>query len=255
MQMIKVNPMKKLVVSNQKGGVGKTFISTHLAHFALEKKLNTLFIDNDTQGNAGFSLGDFATQQFNTIDIYTKDIDFKELMNEEGHTFILFKGSQEIKELSVENFQQFAINIQRANDFFDICIFDTAPTEGSLQDFPMLVSDFILSPFQLDNYSYNGFKTLIQRITEIQELNESIHFLGFIPNHVDLRSTFDKEQLEEVTGAYSSYMFGDGLYIPLRSAIKVATHTRVPVWKVKNSQNAAKLVRKLSKDVFNKIGV
>ena len=69
--------MKKLVVSNRKGGVGKTFISTHLAYSALEKKLNILFLDNDPQGNAGDSLEKHATHVLSTIDIFTKKIDCK----------------------------------------------------------------------------------------------------------------------------------------------------------------------------------
>ncbi|HCW4204601.1 TPA: ParA family protein, partial [Acinetobacter baumannii] len=76
MKSNKVNPMKKLVVSNRKGGVGKTFISTHLAHSALEKELKLLFVDNDPQGNAGDSLEGYATNVFKTIDIFTQKIDF-----------------------------------------------------------------------------------------------------------------------------------------------------------------------------------
>ena len=35
--------MKKIVISNQKGGVGKTCLSTHIAHCAIEKNLKVLF--------------------------------------------------------------------------------------------------------------------------------------------------------------------------------------------------------------------
>ena len=244
--------MKKIVISNQKGGVGKTCLSTHIAHCAIEKNLKVLFIDNDTQGNAGFNLEDYATKVFDAIDLYTTEIDFSEI---ENTNFVLLKGSKSIKDLDKDNFKYMASNIKKANNVFDICLFDTPPTEGALQDFPMLVSDFILSPFELDNYSYMGFKTLISRISEIKALNKKIQFLGFVPNRVDLRNKFDREQLEAVTSNYSAYMFGAGFYVPMRSAIKVANHSKVPVWKVKNGSKAGLFLKQLSNNVFEKIGV
>ncbi len=253
--MKKVNPMKKLVVSNRKGGVGKTFISTHLAHSAFEKKLNILFVDNDPQGNAGDSLENHATHKYNTVDIFTKKIDFSEICKSDQQNFVVFKGTDDIEELDVANLEILIENINEADKYFDICLIDTPPTSGKLQNFSFLISDFILSPFQLDNYSYTGFATLIERITEIQELNPNIQFLGFIPNLVDLRSSFDRGQLKEVTEEYSSYMFGSGFYIPLRNPVKVANHTGTPVWKIKNGAKTGKLVRQLNQAIFDKIGV
>jgi len=247
--------MKKLVVSNRKGGDGKTFISTHLAYSALEKKLNILFLDNDPQGNAGDSLEKHATHVFSTIDIFTKKIDFSSICKANEQNFVVFKGTDDIEELEVEHLENLIENINAADEYFDICLVDTPPTSGKLQNYSFLISDFILSPFQLDSYSYTGFGTLIERISEIQELNPNIQFLGFIPNLVDLRSSFDRGQLKEVTEAYSGYMFGSGAYLPLRNPVKVANHTGMPVWKVKNGAKTGKLVRQLNKAIFDKVGV
>ncbi|QNX28760.1 ParA family protein (plasmid) [Acinetobacter seifertii] len=254
MKSNKVNPMKKLVVSNRKGGVGKTFISTHLAHSALEKELKLLFVDNDPQGNAGDSLEAYATNVFKTIDIFTQKIDFASCCTGDQY-FILFKGTDDLEELEVENLEILVDNIVEASNYFDLCLIDTPPTSGKLQNYSFLISDFILSPFQLDNFSYTGFATLIERIAEIKEINDSIQFLGFIPNLVDLRSSFDREQLKTVTEEYASYMFGAGAYIPLRTHVKLANHTGIPVWKVKNGAKTGKLVRQLNNAIFDKIGV
>jgi chromosome partitioning protein len=40
-----------IVVSNQKGGVGKTVITVNLAEYAVEKRGRVLVVDVDGQGN------------------------------------------------------------------------------------------------------------------------------------------------------------------------------------------------------------
>lgn len=44
--------MQTIVINNQKGGVGKTLFSVHLAWFLAELKASVLFIDLDGQANS-----------------------------------------------------------------------------------------------------------------------------------------------------------------------------------------------------------
>jgi cellulose biosynthesis protein BcsQ len=48
--------MSIISIANQKGGVGKTTTTIHLADFLSQKKLKTLIIDFDPQAHSTFSL-------------------------------------------------------------------------------------------------------------------------------------------------------------------------------------------------------
>ena len=53
--------MQTVVITNQKGGVGKTAIAVHLAQYLEEQAKMVLFIDLDTQGNSSRTLSKYAS--------------------------------------------------------------------------------------------------------------------------------------------------------------------------------------------------
>ena len=53
--------MKKLMVTIQKGGQGKTMLACHLAVFAAKHGLRVLFIDLDMQANSSWTLQQHAS--------------------------------------------------------------------------------------------------------------------------------------------------------------------------------------------------
>ncbi|XXO72109.1 ParA family protein (plasmid) [Acinetobacter baumannii] len=246
--------MKKIVITNEKGGIGKTSVAVHLAHYCYERGMRVLFVDMDKQGNSGFSLSKVAVEIKDTHSLFADIQNFETL----DKYFVLFKGNKSLKSLfdpteqefkldKVEEYQRnFKSNIAKANEFFDICIFDTPPTDGPFQRLPLLVSEFALSPFLLDKYSILGLRGIIDTTQEIKEVNPKIQFLGLLPNMVSANSVTQKTTLNELQKQLSHLMLDKTAFIPNRSAIADASEQQVPVWKI-DKTSAKDVGRKIKK--------
>jgi chromosome partitioning protein len=257
--------MKKIVITNEKGGIGKTSVAVHLAHYCYEKGLRVLFIDMDKQGNSGFSLSNVATENMNTVSLFSDIQNFESITN----GFVLFKGNEILKPLfdpteenfklnKVEEYQSnFKANIINANDYFDICIFDTPPTDGPFQRLPLKVSDFALSPFLLDKYSILGLKGIISTTQEIKSVNPKIQFLGLLPNMVSANSITQKKTLIELQKQLSHLMLDKTAFIPNRSSIADASEQQVPVWKIEktSAKEVGRKIKKINQLILEKMGV
>lgn len=257
--------MKKIVITNEKGGIGKTSVAVHLAHYCYERGLRVLFVDMDKQGNSGFSLEKVALETKQTVSLFAEKQDFEEL----AVNFVLYQGSKKLKPLfdpTEENFQlnkvdeyqdNFKLNIENASKFFDICIFDTPPTDGPFQRLPLKVSNFALSPFLLDKYSMLGLKGIIETTQEIKDVNPDIQFLGFLPNMVNANSVTQKSTLNELQKQLAHLMLDKTAFIPNRSAIADASKEQVPVWKIDktSAKDVGRKIKKINQLVLEKMGV
>ncbi|WP_334069981.1 ParA family protein [Acinetobacter colistiniresistens] len=257
--------MKKIVITNEKGGIGKTSVAVHLAHFCYERGLRVLFVDMDKQGNSGFSLGKVSLGTKDTFSLFAEIQNFETLAKD----FVLFKGNKSLKPLfdpteeefkldKVEEYQRnFKSNILNANDYFDICIFDTPPTDGPFQRLPLKVSDFALSPFLLDKYSILGLKGIIDTTQEIKSANPKIQFLGLLPNMVSANSVTQKSTLNELQKQLSHLMLDKTAFIPNRSAIADASEQQVPVWKIDktSAKDVGRKIKKINQLILEKMGV
>lgn len=242
--------MKSLVVTNQKGGVGKTTVATHLAYDAQERGLKTLFIDCDTQGNSSYSLDKTAAHKINTLDLFKTEFKWTEELA--AGDLVLAIGSKDLAKLTEDDIVQFYSNLEALAPFFDLCLMDTAPTIGVLQTAPIVTANFAIAPFELERYSYDGLGALTETVQELSQYNESIKFLGILPNRVIKTSKRQMQILEELKASYGSLLFGEGLYIPFRQSISEANELQMPVWKIKKSaaRDTGKYVRDVNKQIF-----
>lgn len=254
--------MKTLVVAQQKGGVGKTSSLVHLAFDFLERGLRVAVIDLDTQGNASFTLQEFASGYL-ASQMFDLDGDsLRQWFNDlpEGPLMRLIASDAVLADMEKRTLTDaapiFKENIKAlADSGFDVVLIDTAPALGVSLVAALYAADSVLSPIELEAYSIQGIKKMLTTIANVRKLNTKLQFLGMVPSKVDARNPRHVRHQNELQAAYPRLMIPAG--IGLRSSIADALASGVPVWKIKKTaaRKATKEVRALAAYVFEKMEI
>lgn len=243
---LETQPMKTLVLANQKGGVGKSAVAVQLAYYlhqVLDKRV--LVIDFDHQRNTSKALrtgGIAAVSQLPASRVLTTKVKGVE----EVPFLLLAADNAELLGMEVQGKQQhnvFASNLQaflKAVDMdFDVCIIDTNPNPDIRQLASLVVSDFVLSPIQLNQEAIDGIGDLLNHehigIRKIQAtINPRLQLIGILPNLVE-PTPFQRENLKDLAAHFASLMIAlphGYAAIKKTTAIPEAQAAGLPVWKL-----------------------
>ena len=248
--------MKTLITANQKGGVGKTATLVHLAFDFHERGQQVAVIDLDTQANASYTLNDFrsgllASQFFNGG---------PRSLNSEHNGMLLIESDAALADLETMPVNQAGEHLRAginnlAEQGFDVCLIDTAPSLGVSLAAALFAADYVLSPIELEAYSIQGIEKMAAAITHIRQANPGLQFLGMVPSKVDSRNPRHGRHLDQLRQAYPQLIIPAS--IGLRSSIADALASRIPVWKIRKTaaRKAAKEVRALADLVFEKMEI
>jgi len=235
--------MKKLVLANEKGGVGKSAIVSQLAYFFHSLGLKVLAIDIDHQANTTKAI---SKSELATVSAITSDkLLFTNINGIEKDNFVLIPASKELKKLEKEgqkhnffanNFKSF---LDSVDDYFDVCLIDTNPNPDIRLISALVTSDFVLCPVQLNQEALDGIGALKKDINAIQQkINPKLNFIGILPNIVE-PTPFQRENFVQLTAHYADLMIkldnGSIAAIQRRTAIAEAQAAGQPLWKSSKS--------------------
>ena len=171
-----------ILVKNNKGGVGKTYITLQLAAYkALIKNKKTLILTSDSQNDilkfSGIKIDD--TSKFGLEDfIEGKSYKIKKLRE---NLFFLHLQGYKIKNSFDEAFQR-AIKILK--DEYDYIVIDGSPVMG-LDNLFIEISDHIVIPTFLDNITTHSVLSMLKKV----DLNK---VKAVVPNRIG-RTKLEKE--------------------------------------------------------------
>lgn len=254
---------KIITITNQKGGVGKTTISFHLAVFLARLGYRVLVVDLDGQGNLSSCLapgkqegGTMTAMLFRDEEITTSPLETVWGVD----LIYCLEGDMSVYEVEMEGISRvnpFYLRIKDMSEQYDFVILDTPPTYGVKMMAACIAADYIFAPVELAGFALNGVRALDECMATISAVvKQPIGIDGLICNKYDTRNSLHESSLQEIRKQVGKLVFNTVLRdsAPIDKAILTAQ----PVWKTRKSGNeraASGMMVDLMKEIAHKIDV
>ena len=196
--------MRVLVVSNQKGGVGKTTTAISLAAALVERGQRVLIIDLDPQANATSGLG-IGKNGGGIYSVLLKELPITEAI---VHTNIdrldLLPSGPDMAGAEVELVPVMAREFRlrealRAAAMYDTVLIDCPPSLGLLTVNALAAGDDVVVPVQCEYYALEGLAQLLATIDAVhQRLNKKLAVLAIVLTMEDRRNRLSMQVIDEV---------------------------------------------------------
>jgi chromosome partitioning protein len=245
--------MRIITLLNEKGGVGKTTLSTHLAAYLALQGQKVILVDSDPQAHATVTLGIAKSSGF--YDLMVRDDSFQSVLRmvspevyeipdqETKGTLYLVPSNVETRNIANSISDAFAIaeKFREVEDFIDVVVFDTSPTPSLLHGAIYIATDAILYPTKCEFLSFDGLVESMKHRSQAESHRkrwglEPIHLLGIIPTMFRNKTLEHSENLAEM-----QKMFGDAVWepIPQRTIWTEITRMHSMVWTAAPTSQAA----------------
>lgn len=161
--------MYKITLGNEKGGVGKTALSTHIAAGLACRGARVLLVDTDPQGHATVMWG--LNKEPGLYNLLVRDASFREVVRDveperfgipgerlpEGRLSVL-PSNVETRNIanSISDVGLIGRRFEEVEDFFDVVIFDTSPTPNLLHGTIYIATDGIIYPTRAEVLGFDG---------------------------------------------------------------------------------------------------
>lgn len=203
-----------IALCNQKGGVGKTTTTFHLARAAAAAGQRVLVIDADPQGNLTFAiaatpvaddqvgLADVLSQRSDEAlaDVLTDALWGVQLVPTSGTTLGLVRDELVVSGAGRENRLRDAL--AAAKDDYDLVLIDCAPSIDQLMINGLTAADAVLIVSHTKQFSANGLGQLLSTIDEVRKYyNPQLAVAGVIVNQHEEQTVSGRTWAEELQAA------------------------------------------------------
>lgn len=196
--------MRVLVISNQKGGVGKTTTAISLGAALVHHGQRVLIVDLDPQGNATSGLG--ASKSGAIYGVLLKEQPISDsVVHTELEGFDLIPSGPDMAGAEVELVpvlgREFRLRdaLTPVVDDYDIVLVDCPPSLGLLTINALAAGDGVVVPVQCEYYALEGLAQLLDTIEAVRRrLNDRLEVLAIVLTMEDRRNRLSMQVIEEV---------------------------------------------------------
>jgi chromosome partitioning protein len=209
--------MIRVVVANQKGGVGKTTTAINLTTALAAIGWKVLLVDMDPQGNASTGLGvSQAQRERSTYDVLIGGASLVEsIVATRVPKLDLLPATVDLSGAEVElvALEDRAHRLDKALDAvppgrWDICLIDCPPSLGLLTVNALVAARHLLVPLQCEFFALEGLSQLLQTVERIRlAFNPGLAILGVALTMFDRRNNLSQAVAEDVRACLGPAVF------------------------------------------------
>lgn len=217
--------MIRVVVSNQRGGVGKTTTALTFARFLADDGLKVLLIDTDPQGSVEMALGLKAERHLAHFVAHKYALS-ECLVPAHERIDVLCSNRETLQaESALMGAQAREVVLQHllhpVEKLYDAVIIDVAPSISMLQTSAMVYAKNVLIPVDMDSLSLTGAGASVTAIGQLNQfINVGVKAVALLPTQVDRRMQMTQIVMEALKA------FGEKYLIPVVNEIR--TDATVP---------------------------
>lgn len=243
----------RFIVTNQKGGVGKTTLVFHLASLFASDGKSVLVVDLDPQANltSCFLRGELPP---------------------EHNVGLVFQGRQPTPMLVGDHLDLVGADasLGRFDDHgagrglrlidawleglggYDAVFFDTPPAMGLFTRNALFASDYALIPADVSWFAFKGLADLVASLEDLWATHQAkVRPLGIILNSMQERQAFAQETWAALDNAYGRLLFKAA--IPESVRVREAASQGVPVTSLAPRSKPAAAYRDLYREILQRL--
>jgi chromosome partitioning protein len=260
-------PAPIITLLNQKGGVGKTSTTHHLAGTLAASGRRVLLLDNDPQASLSQGFwGPVATAELDpsatVAALYASDDPFPEqVIRPSGVPGVdLIPGSRRATDFNVPRPQDapsesqgcLRVFLADVRDRYDLVMIDCPPNLHLCSWAALVASDYLIVPLQAEDYGAQGLGPVQEAVDLVTAgPNRGLRLLGFLLTMHNPRLAIHKLYETLLREQYGSAVFATR--VPYAADFKEAIAQRKPIVQYKPRGASAKAIQALADEVLERL--